>query len=283
VLSLYALKVAPRHSRPKETIQRISELLKGFGFLTLAQIDGQACRDYADKCSSDAAARRQLEELRAAINFHRREGKCSETVDVVLPPRRPGRERWLTRDEAARLIWSAWRYKEKQLGEETPRKTRQHVARFWLVALYTGTRSSAICEAQLHVPSGGVHLAQGLFFRAAAGKKKTKKSAPPVPVPRRLLAHMRRWHANGQQYIVEFNGQPVKSIRKASAAAVKAAGLGPEVTPHIARHTCATWLMQAGVDVWEAAGYLGMTVETLTTRYGHHHPKHLEGARKAFE
>jgi hypothetical protein len=30
--------------------------------------------------------------------------------------------------------------------------------------------------------------------------------------------------------------------------------------------------MQAGVDVWEAAGALGMTVDMLTRTYGHHHP-----------
>jgi hypothetical protein len=30
--------------------------------------------------------------------------------------------------------------------------------------------------------------------------------------------------------------------------------------------------MQAGTDPWEAAGFLGMTVETLMSRYGHHHP-----------
>jgi len=26
--------------------------------------------------------------------------------------------------------------------------------------------------------------------------------------------------------------------------------------------------------MWEAAGYLGMTVETLEEVYGHHHPDH---------
>ncbi len=30
--------------------------------------------------------------------------------------------------------------------------------------------------------------------------------------------------------------------------------------------------MQAGVSVWEAAGHLGMTVETLTRVYGKHSP-----------
>jgi hypothetical protein len=32
----------------------------------------------------------------------------------------------------------------------------------------------------------------------------------------------------------------------------------------------------------EAAGFLGMTVEMLSQRYGHHHPAHLERAKNAF-
>jgi len=34
--------------------------------------------------------------------------------------------------------------------------------------------------------------------------------------------------------------------------------------------------------LWVAAGYLGMTVETLERVYGHHHPGHLESVRGAF-
>lgn len=33
--------------------------------------------------------------------------------------------------------------------------------------------------------------------------------------------------------------------------------------PHIVRHTAATWTMQAGTDLYEASGFLGMSTETL--------------------
>lgn len=33
-------------------------------------------------------------------------------------------------------------------------------------------------------------------------------------------------------------------------------------------------------DPWEAAGYLGMTVETLQRVYGHFRPEHNSGVRK---
>jgi integrase len=75
----------------------------------------------------------------------------------------------------------------------------------------------------------------------------------------------------------------VQSIRKAFTKVVGDAGLGADVIPHSLRHTAATWLMQAGTDMWQAAGYLGMTVEMLSSRYGHHHPDYLSSATRAFK
>jgi integrase len=80
---------------------------------------------------------------------------------------------------------------------------------------------------------------------------------------------------------VNLNGEAIGDIKKGFAAACARAGL-KGVTPHTLRHTCATWLMQAGVNKWEAAGFLGMSMETLERVYGHHHPDHLSEAASAF-
>ena len=37
-------------------------------------------------------------------------------------------------------------------------------------------------------------------------------------------------------------------------------------------------MMQNGVSLWTAAGFLGMSVEMLQRVYGHHHPEHLKDA-----
>ena len=63
--------------------------------------------------------------------------------------------------------------------------------------------------------------------------------------------------------------------------AVQRAGLQKRITPHTFRHTAATWLMQNGVSMWRAAGFLGMSVETLDRVYGHHHPDYLSDAADA--
>jgi integrase len=301
VLAIYLTDVAPRHAREAETKQRVITLDAWWSDRTLADVNGTNCRAYVDyrtaqpwksarpdktgrpaRMVTTAAARRELEELRAAINHHRREGLCSEIVSVVLPARSDARERWLTRSEAARLLSAAWRAKQVMRGENTQRAVGRHVARFILVGLYTGTRSAAICGAALMptVGRGHVDLEQGVFYRGAIGRRQTKKRQPPVKLPPRLLAHMRRWAQLriAKKVLVEWNGKPVESVRKGFAAAVAAAGLGSDVTPHILRHTCATWLTQKGVNLWDAAGFLGMTVQQLEQGYGHHHPDYQEQA-----
>jgi integrase len=283
VIAIYSRDVATRHARPRETAQRAKALLDFFGDKMLSEITGATCRNYVAQRSTDAAARRELEDLRAAIRYHRREGLCSQIVEVVLPPERPPRERWLTRAEAARLILEAWRYRERQKGKPTGRRSRQHVAKFCLVALYTGTRAGAICSAALEpMPGRGwIDLDRGVFYRRPAGRRETKKRQPPIRLPDGLLAHLRRWKRRGQRFVIEWNREPVKAIEKAFANAVRDARLGPDVVPHTLRHTAATWQLQAGTDPYEAAGYLGMTAEMLWKRYGHHHPDHQNNARTA--
>jgi hypothetical protein len=39
--------------------------------------------------------------------------------------------------------------------------------------------------------------------------------------------------------------------------------------------------MRSRVNIFEAAGYLGMSPETLTSRYGHHHPDFQTAAATA--
>ncbi|PTW60673.1 phage integrase family protein [Breoghania corrubedonensis] len=62
------------------------------------------------------------------------------------------------------------------------------------------------------------------------------------------------------------------SVRKAWANSREDAGLGPDVVPHTLRHTTATWGMQNKADLYQFAGFLGMSVKMLNDVYGHHHP-----------
>jgi integrase len=215
-------------------------------------------------------------------------------VRVSLPPKGEARDRWLNRKEAAALIWHCWTYREKQTIHAgsakgrpvvTDRRPLRHVARFILIGLYTGTRAGAIATASPYAEQGRsfVDLERGIFYRKPIGKRATKKRQTPAPIPPRLLAHMRRWKERKliANCFVEFNGKPVASVKRGFRTAVGLAKLPGRVTPHTLRHTAATWLMQRGVPIWEAAGFLGMSPEVLQDTYGHHHPDFLQRAAAA--
>ena len=108
---------------------------------------------------------------------------------------------------------------------------------------------------------------------------RSKKRQPPARIHARLLPHLRRCGrlqstAAGIVAVVHYQGEPVTKLR----SSWKGVSGGAEDRPHVLRHTAATWLMHAGVDVFEASGYLGMSVETLLEVYGHHHPSFQDKA-----
>jgi integrase len=272
VLSVYLDDVVPNHARPDESRRRIARIADFFGDKLLSDINGQVCRAYTKSSSTDAMARRDLEELRSAVNHHRREGLHDRIVSVVLPPRRPPRERWLERDEVAKLLWTAWR-----------RPKCKQLARFILFALYTGRRSTVVCRASFRREPGRtwVDVDRGFLWPPERAKK-TKKQNPPAPIADRLLPHLRRWRDQGHRYVVEWGyGSTVRIDRTMKAVAI-AAGLGDDVTPHVLRHTAATWLMQTGTDMMVAGKFLGMTTGTLESTYAHFRPDHLTAAKVAF-
>lgn len=266
VIARYLTDVAAHRSRPGEFAARAESLLRHFGDKTLADINGDLCRAYR-------GPRRDMEDFRAAIRHHWREGLCSVETKIVLPEGYGRRERWLTRTEAARLLRACWR------GHR-----RRHVARFVLVALYTGSRAGAVCGAAVKPTEGHgfIDYERGVFYRRGEGERETKKRRPPVRLPERLLAHMRRWRRLklSRRFVIEYDGKPVGDIWATFHRAAIEAGLSG-VSPHTLRHTAATWLMQNGADKYEAAGFLGMTMATLEARYAHHHPDHLRGAAEA--
>jgi hypothetical protein len=126
VLSLYVQTAGPRVSRPDAQGGRLHALLDFFGTMTLAEVNSRSCASYVAQRGSKASARRELEDLKAAINHHRNEGLSAAVIPISLPAKGAARERWLTRSEAARLIWAAWRYRQPQRGKEMPRRSRQH-------------------------------------------------------------------------------------------------------------------------------------------------------------
>src|SRR5690606_28415169 len=101
------------------------------------------------------------------------------------------------------------------------------------------------------------------------------------------------WQRNGQRYVVEWKGRPVSRIDKAHQATVVSAGLGTfvsvkgkthfvsDVTPHVWRHTVASWLAQKKTNPKRAAAFLGMSFETYVRTYAKHDPGQFDDIHAA--
>lgn len=270
---------------------RAERLLLFFGTKTLDQLNGSLCRAYRDKRGTDGGARRDLQDLSAAIQHHHREGYHREAVRVWLPPAGRPRERWLTRSELARLVWAAWSYRSpmpipSRYRKDDPlpgiRRPAQHVARAILFAYYTGSRPGDVLRASFHAGAGRsyIDLDAGLFFRLPPDKAPTRKRQPPCRLSDRLMTHLRRWRDKPcvASHVVEYDGGPVLSITTSLRAAIDRAGLGGGVVAYTFRHSRATHMLQAGVGVWRTAEALGTSEEMIRRHYGHHDPSLMRDA-----
>jgi integrase len=126
------------------------------------------CRDYAAWRTAQPVASFEDQVRPPGRRSAFREGKLKYPVPVALPAKAPLRTRWLTRSEAARLLRAAWR------GEG------RRVARFILVALYTGSRHDAVLKLRW-VPSidaGWVDLDQGVIYRKGRAESQSSKRRP---------------------------------------------------------------------------------------------------------
>ena len=274
VLDRYGAEHAPTVADTARIGYAILALEPHVGALPVSSLTGAVCRRYAkDRGVAPGTARKELGTLQAALNFAAREGYLTAAPKVWLPSKPAPRDRWLTRDEAAALIRAARRNPKAH-----------HLVRFILTALYTGSRSETIlaCGSCRTLNGGHIDTETGIMYRRAVGKAETKKRTPPIPVPRRLLAHMRRWEQNGARHVVEVEGQRVASVKRAWATAIREAGID-HATRHDLRHTAITWAMQSGVDKWEAAGFFGLTVDMIESTYGHHHPGPHAGRCRSHE
>jgi integrase len=263
ILAVYAREHVPKTRSISNTLYNIQSLSTFWDDKRLADVTPEATRSYAMGRTA-AAARRDLEVLGAAISYWHQHKAPVVRPTIVLPRRNTPRERWLTRSEAARLLWAARR--------------NERLRRFILLGLYTGSRSGVVLDTRWD----WVDWDSGVLRRRAArAAQSATKRTPPVKLGRRIFAHLRRWYrldqVVGAEYVVHVDGKRMRKMTDAFERAVQRAGL-EDVHPHILRHTRATWLVQSGVSLWECAGALGMTVQILERTYGHHSPEYQKNA-----
>ena len=178
--------------------------------------------------------------------------------------------------QVTRLAWKRWKWIDRppdiRLLPETPREvflTAEQVdalikacpddraAAYILLAAYTGIRRG-------HMLRLTHHDVEGDFLRLDRSGKVARRQL--VPLHPRVQAIAKALPL----------GVSSNALQAAWSAAREATGI--ECRWHDLRHTCASWLAQAGVPLHTIGEILGHSSPTMTRRYAHLAPSHLSEA-----
>lgn len=197
----------------------------------------------------------------------------------IMTSKSVGRSRFLLLPEAERVLAA------------TPDSLLFPVA----VALLGGLRRDEVChlrpppqDVNFDVAGGVIRVQEKEVAPGVRWRPKSKKSQRDVPMAAALLPIARR-HAEryaSPHWMCPHPGQPGRPLNKNALGGmftriVEDAGLlaGARdpmgVTFHTLRHTFASWLVMAGVDLYTVSQLLGHgTIALVETTYGHLSPNH---------
>lgn len=267
IADLWRLYLADRRKDGREVTRQENawkRLEPVFGHRLGTDINKDDCRDYAGlrqrQGASLGTAKIELEYLRACLNLRYGRGNNH----VWTPPARAPRDRYLTREELDTLLQHV----------STP-----HVKLFIILAITTGARMSALLELrwdQVDFKHRTINFNQ-------VGREQTNKRRPEVPLNSRAYEALEQ-AARGAltDWVIEWDGQAVKSIKKAIRMAAKRSGV--TCSPHVFRHTAGVWMAQADVPMQKISQFLGHTSTRVTERtYARYSPSFMKDAAAALE
>lgn len=235
-----------------------------FGHMMGAAISRDDCRAYhrARKKAgkSDSTARTELELLRACL----KRTLGDRAPDLWMPPPSKPRSSWLTGADVEKVHTDA----------RSP-----HISLFIEIAIATGARMSAI----LDLTWDRVDLENGFVDLMPAGRNPNNKQRPVVKLTKRAIAALETAQkAALTDHVIEFNGKPIKSVKKALERISQRTGV--DFSPHVLRHTAGVWMAKANVPMQKIAQYLGHSSTRVTEKhYARYSPSFMEDAAAALE
>jgi integrase len=277
IAEIYAAYQADREKDGKqpENFKESWKALKGrFANLTPDDITADLCRAYTTERTSAGksagTAWTELTRLRSALHWAKRHRIIKDVPYVWIPQKPPPKTRVLTQAEVLRLLD----------GCRMP-----HVKLFVILALSTGGRTGAILELEWNRVSfeeGTIDLridtpANPLLKTARKGRAKV----PMNNLARAALQEARQGALT--DWVIEWDGEPIKSVRKGFMEACRRAEL-EDVTPHTLRHTAASWMESGGIPMGQISRFLGHKTESVTRNiYSKPDTKHLQPAAKMLD
>lgn len=242
-------------------------ILPWFGHFMPSQITPADCRAYiADRRAAgrqDGTIWSQLGHLRNVLSWAHKRGLIERKPHIDRPPQPAPKERWLSRDEIDRLL----------SAEAEP-----HIRLATLLMLSTAARVGATLE----LTWDRVNLERGwIDLRTGEGRRKGRAVVPINASLRAALETAK--DAALSEYVIEWAGGPVKSIKRGFAKMVERSGL-EDVTPHVLRHTAGVHMAAGGVPMHKISQYMGHTSTDVTERvYARFAPDHMRDAAEILD
>jgi integrase len=243
-------------------------VLEHFGQMRPDQVSLAQCNAYTASRlkagKSQGTVHTELGHLRSTLTWAAKIGVISRAPHVFRPHKPAPKDRFLTEAEIDKLLAA---------------DCEPHVRLAITLLLTTGARVAAA----LDLTWDRVDLARGqIDLRLeAAGPRKGRAVVPINQTLRAALTAAQS--ASISDYVIEWAGGPVKSIRKGFTRAVTNAGL-KNVGCHTLRHTAAVYMVQSGTPITEVAQYLGHSNPQVTfSTYARYSPTHLQQAASALE
>lgn len=245
----YLTRHAPGLKNRKDIEGALAILLPYYQGKPLSALPDVA-KDYTAKAKDVAPAtvRNRLAYLRAACRWawkHEGMGEHDPAERMVLPKVKNARHVYLTREEALRVF--------RTMGLTYSRDAAR-------VAFYTGWRISEVLRAQ-PVESAGM--------LALSIPPDTKNGLPRIVPVHSKVAHLVREHWPPQ--VTKW------TVSKAVKAAFREVGLG-HARLHDLRHSAASEMINAGIDLYTVGGVLGHKSTVSTARYAHLATQRLQSA-----
>jgi integrase len=144
----------------------------------------------------------------------------------------------------------------------------QHIRPIVIIALNSGMRKSEI----LNLTWNQVDLKHG-FILLEITKNGDRREIPINATLRAALQELPRRIDGGYIFVNQKKGKPFRDIRKSFPSALKKLGI-QDFRFHDLRHTFASQLVMAGVDIPTIKELLGHKSLAMTMRYSHLSPSH---------
>lgn len=244
----------------KRDVVSLKNLLPVFGDKYLAEITPLMVEQYKNRRRDQvtpATVNREMALLKNMFNKAIQWGKAAENLvaKVKLFKEDKGRLRLLTEEELERLL------------EVAP----PHLQPILVVALNTGLRKSEI----LNLKWDDVDFQQERILVADAKNREWREIPMNLAVFKALVSIER--HPESPYVFCKPNGQPYGNVRKSFEKALRIAGI-ENFRFHDLRHTFASHLVMAGVDLMTVKELLGHKSLEMTMRYSHLSPAHKRKA-----